>query len=254
MPELVELTSREHARLRVAPGSGMAYASGQHLLNLQVTEVGKAACSFPLFLTRIASTGHWAISAMTSFRPGHNLFVDAGHWQATYQPSDIQTYPLGLIRSTEAGQGYRVGIDPSSQAFSTREGEPLFDQQGADSLYLSRTRALLDAEVKHVSQTRQFTGELDAMGLIRAIDLQVRQEDDSAQTIRGLCTIDEDALAALSAERLAALAGRGYLVAIHAILISIYQLNTLIQRHNRAGVQPRLSQVKLESARDAHAG
>ena len=57
--------------------------------------------------------------------------------------------------------------------------------------------------------------------------------------------LDEDKLKALTAEQLAELNKNGYLVPMHATLVSVFQVNALIRRHNAAGLSP-VRQVKLE--------
>jgi hypothetical protein len=54
----------------------------------------------------------------------------------------------------------------------------------------------------------------------------------------------------LSAEQLHDLNKQGYLVQIHAMLISIYQLNLLIRKHNKINDSNKIAQLKIEIARE----
>ena len=254
MKELVELTSNKHGKLKVVDDCAVKFVSRQHLMNLRVSEVAKAVSSFPVFFSKSPHTGRWGLSAVTSFEQGVNLFVENNRWTAGYQPTSMQTYPLFLMRSAADENSYTVGIDEQSEAFSEHRGAALFDGAGKASLYLSRVTALLQADIKNDIQTYQFLQKLEELGLFKAIDIQVHYEGGSVQTLKGLHTLNEDELQSLQGETLAELNKTAYLIPIHATLISIYQLNSLINRHNAGGRATTVKQVKLEVAKGNAAG
>ncbi len=249
MSELTELCSAAHGQLRVAQDCALEKAQHQHLVNLRVAELGKAVSTFPVFATRVSQTGRWALSAVCSFTQGENLFVREGNWDSLYLPTAMQTYPLYLMHSPDSEGGYTVGIEEGNPAFSETRGESLFDANGKASLYLSRVTTLLEADIKNDIQTHQFALRLEELNMFRGIEVLVYFEDDSVQTIKGLHTLDEDRLQFLTAEELLELNNRGYLVAMHAMLLSIHQLNALIRRHNQQPGAGNVRQIKLEAAK-----
>ena len=253
MTELVELTSSKHGGLRVVDNCSLDVAAKQHVVNLRAAEIGKAVSGFPVFMTRNPQSGAWALSAVCSFESGQNLFVENARWTATYLPTAMQTYPLFLMRSPAGENSYTVGIDEQSPAFSRERGEALFDEQGKASLYLSKTTALLQADIKNDIKTYQFLARLDELGLMKSVDVRVHYTDDSVNTIRGLHTIDEDKLQSLAPEQLQELNKNGYLLSIHAMLVSTFQLNSLIKKHNQREGVTAVRQVKLESSKDVTA-
>ena len=99
-------------------------------------------------------------------------------------------------------------------------------------------------------QSHQFCQKLDAMNLIRSIDLIVQFDDDTMQTVQGLSSINEDQLQSLSEEHLYELHKLGYLIPIHSMLISIYQLNEVIRRNNTREGMENIKNIKIEVARD----
>ncbi|MFT6776841.1 MAG: hypothetical protein ACJAV1_000753 [Paraglaciecola sp.] len=250
MTKLVELSSTLHAQLKVLPDCETAFAETQQIMRLRVSETSKAATNFPVFFTRNSHDGNWVLSALTSFESNQCLFVKQGKWLATYQPTVLQTYPLFLMQSPKNIESYTIGVFEQSSAFSEHSGEDLFDDKGKASLYLSRIKTLLEADIKNDIQTYQFGKKLEQLGLLKAIDLLVHHEDGSVQTLSGLNTIDEDKLQALSAEQLHELNQQGYLVQIHAMLISIYQLNLLIRKHNEIQDSNKIAQLKVEIAKE----
>ena len=250
MSELVEVSTKQHKGLKVRANCSIEVAAKQQIIRLRVVEVGRAATNFPVFFTRGSQDGALVLSALTSFENGHNMFVKDGQWQATYQPSAMQTYPFFLMQSPSDEKNYTIGIDENNPAFSKEEGDSLFDDNGKASMQLSRAKVLLEADIQHDINTYQFAKKLQELALLKGIDLIVQYQDGASQTIAGLITIDEDKLNALSAEQLHGLNQQGYLVQIHALLISIYQLNLLILKQNSRSDLPKVAQLKIEVAKD----
>ncbi len=254
MSELVELSSTQHQGLKVRVNCGVEVAATQQIVKLRVNEVGRAAGNFPIFFTRGAQDGALVLSALTSFESQQNMFVKDGQWQSTYQPTAIKTFPFFLMRSKSDEKNYTIGIDEKNQVFSKEHGELLFEGNGKASMHLSRAKVLLEADIQNDIHTFQFGKELEQMGLLKSIDLVVQYQDGTNQSITGLITIDEDKINTLSAEQLHGLNQQGYLVQIHALLISIYQLNSIIQKQNSHIDLPKVAQLKIEVAKDRAAG
>jgi hypothetical protein len=254
MSELVELSSTQHQGLKVRVNCGVEVAATQQIVKLRVNEVGRAAGNFPIFFTRGAQDGALVLSALTSFESQQNMFVKDGQWQSTYQPTAIKTFPFFLMRSKSDEKSYTIGIDEKNQVFSKEHGELLFEGNGKASIHLSRAKVLLEADIQNDIHTFQFGKELEQMGLLKSIDLVVQYQDGTNQSITGLITIDEDKINTLSAEQLHGLNQQAYLVQIHALLISIYQLNSIIQKQNSRIDLPKVAQLKIEVAKDRAAG
>jgi hypothetical protein len=254
MSELVELSSTQHQGLKVRVNCGVEVAATQQIVKLRVNEVGRAAGNFPIFFTRGAQDGALVLSALTSFESQQNMFVKDGQWQSTYQPTAIKTFPFFLMRSKSDEKSYTIGIDEKNQVFSKEHGELLFEGNGKASIHLSRAKVLLEADIQNDIHTFQFGKELEQIGLLKSIDLVVQYQDGTNQSITGLITIDEDKINTLSAEQLHGLNQQGYLVQIHALLISIYQLNSIIQKQNSRIDLPKVAQLKIEVAKDRAAG
>lgn len=253
MPELVELNEDSHRELRIREGSAVQIAANQHVINIRASELPQAVTDFPVFFTRDPNSGDFSASIVTSFEAGQNLFVADGAWNGLFVPSSMQTYPLFLMKSESNERGYTVGIDESNAALSTTEGQRLFEDGGKATLFLSDLTRRLQAGAEADVQTVYFIDALRKLELLKPVDLLVHYADDAVQTIRGLLTIDEERLKSLPAERVQELHAQGYLVLIHAVLISIFQLNGLIRRQgSKAELKP-VKSVKLQVARDVSA-
>ena len=247
MAELVELHHSTHADLKVRQDTIMEIATTQHVMNLRAGEVARAACDFPVFFSRNPDNDRWAMSAISSLEPGKNLFVADGQWQALYQPTVMQTFPLFLIQA-DNDKGFAVGFDAQSSALSQDQGEPLFDPSGEPSPYLKQVSSILEADIERDLQTVRFAEHLHELKLIRPIDLLVQHADGNGRNLTGLYSIDEDALKALDQEQTYDLHQRGYLGVIDAMLISLFQLNALVRKNNEDEQLKAIGQVKIQTA------
>lgn len=252
MIELVELSNTAHKSLKVTQGSGVKFASTQQVIGLRANEVSRAATNFPVFFTKNARDGSFVISAMTSFTQGANLFVTDGRWQGTYQPSFMLTYPFFLMQSPRDERSYTIGFDPDNKAFSEQTGDSLFDSSGRPTDALNKVKSLLESDIQNDISTREFVAAIGRLDLFKQVDLKVHFQNGGVQTIAGVHTIDDDKLTALTGDQLADLNKQGYLQQIHGMLISIYQLNMLLRKHNDIAENPKVSQIKIEVARDQH--
>lgn len=248
--ELVAVSPERHANVHVATDASVVFASTQHVVQVRATEIVRAVCSFPLFLSRSAHTGHWLISAMTGIWPGQSLAVLEGLWQATFQPTSLQTYPFVLMKAEDGPRPWTIGMNENNPVFSESGGQEIFDANGRPSAYFDQIGKQLEADIENDIQTQQFVEYLVQKKFSKAVNINVHQHDGQVQTITGLHTIDEDLVQALPAEQLADLNERGYLVPMHAMLMSLYQLNSLVRLNNACSDNPSVQQIRLELARD----
>ena len=251
MNKLVELSSTKHKNYKIAPDATARLASKQHIMNLRAHEIANAATCFPVFATRNTHDGGMAFSAMTSFEVGTNLFVDSNKWQPVFMPLSLQTHPVYLMQSPRDEKSYTFGILEDSDDFSSSEGIALFDEQGKPSDKLNQINSSLQASVQQDVQTHQFAKDLDQLKLFKALDLNVQYNDGQLQKIQGLQTIDEERLQNLATEELESLHQKGYMTPIHAILISLFQVNVLINKNNARNPNQGIVQVKMEVSKEA---
>jgi hypothetical protein len=244
MANYVALDPLQHARTSVSAQQAAAFAATQHLLNVRVTEVAQLACDLPLFITKTAY-GQWALSALCSVVPAQNLWVTAAEWQATHVPAVLQTYPLCALPGSEQGE-LKLGIftDGTEQT----AGMALFDANLQPTDELARRRKLVETDLQHEYLTYTFLKQLTDLQLLRHVELVLTTATEE-QRIQGLHTINEDRLATLSAEQLKALQQQGLLMPIHAMLLSLLQLNRLIKKHNSSGQAFQLKHIKLAVAK-----
>ncbi|MFK8032171.1 MAG: SapC family protein [Gammaproteobacteria bacterium] len=256
MTSMTLLDSVKHADMHLLPGGGVTFAGKQHILPIRAEEISKAVCDFPVFMTRNTNTGAWSFSLVASLMVENNLFVEDSKWTATYVPQVIETHPFYLTPTDQDDQ-YALAIDESSDALSRSEGEALFDENGKSSPWLESLTKKMQSQLQSNQQTLLFIKAIEDAELVKEIGVQVVFDDETVQTINGLHTIDEEKLQALDSETLTDFNKRGYLQPLNGMLLSVFQLNSLIRRHNRlvetTEGQKVIRQIKLEVARDAGA-
>lgn len=250
MVNVVELSGSKHADLKLAENSAFKAVKSQHIVGIKVTEVTKAVSDFPIFFTQINDTADWTISAITSLEPETNLFVQDSKWDAVYLPSVLRTYPFFLMKSDTDEGAFTVGIDEDNQAFSTTEGVPIFTSENTASDMLTRVTQTLQEEFQNDVHTFKFASMLNEHGLMREVDVRVHYQDGNVNSLKGLYTVDEEKFQNLGAEEFLEFKNRRYLAPMYGMLMSIYQLNSLMKRHNDQQASRQIKQVNIEVAKD----
>jgi hypothetical protein len=245
MSQFVVLSSDNHRRLKLKKNVLIAYAAKQQALPIEAVGVVKAAVNFPVFFTK-NQHDEMTLSAIASLTPDTSLFVKAGKWDSSYVPSCLQTYPFYLIRSPDDETQFTVGIEEDNPSFSETEGGSLFTEDGKASQQLEHITRILKSEMSAIQATVKMVDTLQGLGLFKPLELVLKYQDNSAKKINGLYTVDEEKLTQLSADELAELNRSGFLVVIHALLISVYQINNLMRRHNESTENDKIAHIKIE--------
>ena len=247
MSKITALNVNSHANLKVRKHAAIDAVKTQHVLNLRVQELTKAATGFPLFISQADEEGGWAVTAITSFEANSNLFVSSDNvWQAPFQPSALKTYPFFLKQSANDETQFDLSIDEESDAFSTESGSPIFGEDGLPVDAVQKISEMLLADVQNDVQTYRFLQFVESLGLLKPMDILIVHDDETSRTLTGINTIDEAKLRDLSSEDLANLNKRGCLGPLYAMLISLNHLNSMIFRHNSRSENKRILQVRMQ--------
>ena len=249
MATLSELNFEQHGKLKVSADSAVQYAERRHMIPLKVTELAQAITCFPVFISRLEGRNEYALSAITGLEAGKNFFAVDGQWEAIYQPSDMQTYPVGLMAPDGEDAEPALGVDLTMPGFSEEAGQPLFTESGQPSLWLDQTKAKLLENARNNVHTYRFFEAIREADLIAPITISVHNEGEQVSRIAGLHTINEDRLKSLSSTQVDDLNKAGFLAPIHALLFSIFQLNALIQRSKRLPDLTTIERISLERAK-----
>ena len=208
----------------------------------------------PFFLNKYEDSDSWAISSVTSLEMNKNLFVVDDKWTVNYVPNVMRTYPFFVVGGQRDGNGVlTVGIDEEDKAFNTKDGVGIFDKGGKSTPAMASVLQLLEADVQGKAHTVDFVETLEKFDLIHSLIMRVKYQNGQVNSVSGLKSVNEKKLQELSDDEFIELRKTGFLGPIYALILSVYQLNELMKRHNQTpGVEP-IVQVKMEPAEETAA-
>jgi len=145
-------------------------------------------------------------------------------------PLMVQRIPflIGMV-----GNGKVVHIDLDSPRVSRTDGEPLFDEQGANTPFLDRVSATLGAIDEGLSTTPAFVAALLEHNLLESFALDFELRDGAKHRFAGFNTVQEERLNQLGPEALGKLQQAGHLLPIYMVIASLAKFRDLIDRANK---------------------
>jgi hypothetical protein len=238
MPNHAILNNVAHKHLRIVTTRGAAYGDAVMSALTFPAEFRDLQASYPIVFAKNEAGGFDAL-ALLGFEQGENLFLDRSTpsgWDAPTIPLTIERQPFMIGRGGAAGEELNVHIDMDSPRVRDGgiEGEALFLTYGGTSEYLERISSVLRTIHDGLEASRGFVAALVELDLIESFVLDVELDDGSQNRLAGFYTINEDRLAALTADQLAGLHRAGYLQAVFMAVASLAQFRRLIDRKNRA--------------------
>jgi hypothetical protein len=207
------LNPSAHGHLRFKSMPIDKFVAGLQEVELLIDDIWPMACRAPVAFVREIEFGQPIIKAVCLL--GRTIERDSAlnvrdFWAKGALPSLLHAYPFGL---QEVEQGFRVMVDEGFPGLSTGVGEPLFDETGAHSATLTNILALLRVLSERLKISRQFGQTLAQLNLLRPID--------SVHSSQQFFTVDEQALAALSASQVMVLRRRQWLGLAYAQIMSL---------------------------------
>jgi len=224
------LNNVDHKNLRVVTTRGAAYGDAVMSALTFPAEFRDLQACYPIVFAQDGNGSYDAI-ALLGFEQGENLFLGPNGWDAPVIPLTVERQPFMIGRGDELS--VHIDLDSPRVRDGGIEGEALFLTYGGTSEYLERISSVLRTIHDGLAASRAFVAALVELELIESFVLDVELDDGSQNRLAGFYTINEDRLAQLSADQLAALHGKGYLQAIYMAVASLAQFRALIQRKNQ---------------------
>jgi hypothetical protein len=223
----VLLNREQHRKRRIKASTGYGFARKANSLYLAGVEFNEACKEYAIVFTRLA--GGIAPVAVLGLRNQENLYIDADNrWAAAYIPAFVRRYPFVLA---ELGNGQLgVAVDEAFPGVNDRDGEPLFDDTGANTPFLQNALDFLQRFQAEHLRTQAFCRKLEEAGLFTEMSARADLVDGRTFTVAGLMVVDEKKLQELPDATVLAMfrSGELHLVAMH--LLSLSNLNRLVQR------------------------
>ena len=157
----VLLDREKHKRLHVRPSTSFAFTRKANSVYLAAVEFGEAMKEFAIVFTR-AANGKVVPVAMLGLRSRENLFVgDDEKWDARYIPAFVRRYPFVLA---QAGEQLAVCIDEAYGGFNLKDGDPLFDEKGANTPFLANAVAFQERYQREFARSAVFCQRQEQAG------------------------------------------------------------------------------------------
>lgn len=232
----VLLDREKHRRRRIRPGRSFAFARRANSIYLAAAEFAEACKEYAIVFTR-GSAGRLVPVVVLGLRARENLFIgEDGTWQGRYVPAFVRRYPFVLAELP--GQSLAVCIDEACEGVNDAEGEPLFDAQGQDTPFLRNALDFLAACQREHLRTDAFCQRLEQAGLLTEMNARADLVDGRSFSVQGLLVVDEKKLLALPDAQALALFRAGELGLVTMHLLSLSNLQLLVDRLAQRKVPP----------------
>jgi hypothetical protein len=186
--------------------------------------------------------------AMLGLLQDNNLFYSEQEWLGIYVPDAIIRAPFELGPDPTQDKTLTLFIDEKSEYVSTEQGDALFEGQEPSQLLRQVQQKMADFYQNELA-TQQFIEQLIKHKLLHEIDSLLTFDDGKNNRLKGMYTINEEALRELSDETVLAFTKLNYFMPLHAMLASLNNLNRLIKLHNNSA-QPKITGIKMQLANE----
>lgn len=228
----VPLDKDKHSNLKVTPKVDFAYAANTHLAAATIREFAQLAGSMPLVFIEDPNTKNVHSVAMLGLEQGTNLFFAEDKWQGPHVPLNIQRYPFDIRPD---GDKLGVFVDENSELLVKEgaEGEALFTEAGEASEFLKNRQQFLAELANSEVQNQRFIKLLQEHDLLEEIQVRITYRSNQVRNVTGILSINERRLLDLDDDKVLAMHKAGYLGAAYSIMLSLGQLNRLVELSNK---------------------
>jgi len=226
---IVPVDAKVHAKVKVRNGADLSIVEDQHAIPLVAHELSRAVGSFPCVFLKNEEMGRFQLVGLMGLAVGENLYVEDGEWKTNHYPLLPSSYPFKLIPDANDDKQLVFGIDQDSKFFDSKDGDPLYNEDGSESEMHIRRRDLTAQLFEQTRMTAQLTEKVAELELLEARSLSYEVNGKKA-SIDGFFTISEEKLNALPDDVILELFKNGSLSVIYASMMSMQQVGDLVKR------------------------
>ena len=231
MGRLVALDNRSHRDLRVDPEKVVAQGAKLHMVPVVLSEFLKLCVQFPIVFTKNADTGRFVCVCLFGLSRDENLFWRNGRWDAIYTPLHIARQPF-FAGAGKVDSEFVLCIDAQNDSLQQDSGDRIFDEQGNETPYLQKAKAILSALLTGETETQRFIDKLLALNLVQPMRLDIEYANRQSLRVEGIFTVDEERMKALAPQALVELHTLQYLAPVYTMMASLGHIYALINRKN----------------------
>jgi hypothetical protein len=223
--KLVPLDAEQHAGLRIERSGDFSHAAHSNSMPVALNEFAAVAAEYPI----VFGGARPIALAVTGFRDGENLFVDAeGHWLVgAYVPAYARNYPFAFF-GQEGENRLMLGVDLDAPCLGKEAGPPLFEGR-KPARALNEALEFCGALHKSLQDTWTFVTALEEAGLLVENQAVINFTAGGRASLGGFRVIDQAKFEALDDQRFLDWRKRGWLPAIYAHFQSLSRWSRIIE-------------------------
>ncbi|MGQ8364807.1 SapC family protein [Glaciecola sp. 1036] len=225
----IPLDKAKHGALKIIPKTDFSFAKETHLAAATIREYAQLSNTMPIVLIQDPTTNNIHSVAMLGLEQGKNLFWSEDRWQGANIPLNIQRYPFDIRPD---GDKLGVFIDESSELFGD-EGEPLFTESGEPSELLKNRQQFLADLANSEVQNQRFIKQLQDNDLLEELQIRIRYVSGQTRNVTGILSVNEKKLLEMEDDKVLAMHKAGFLGACYSLMLSLGQLNRLVELSNK---------------------
>jgi hypothetical protein len=225
----IPLDKSKHKDLKISAHKDFTFAKDSHLAAATIREFAHLASTMPLVFIQDPQSGNHHIVVMLGTEQNKNFYVVDGAWQGPHVPMNIQRYPFDVRPD---GEKLGVFFDENSSLVNAEDGQAVFTEEGEPSEFLNTRQQFLSDLANSELLTQQFVKKIVDLGLLEAIEIGLEYTNGQKRNVTGMMSIDEKKLRELDQEVVMELHKNGFMGAIYATMISLGQLNRLVELSN----------------------
>jgi hypothetical protein len=248
MPKTTPVHPDLHSKLKVKEQIDFNELAQQQFSALTAQEFAQAASSYPIVMLKDGQSGMFVSVALWGIEAGQNLFFNTGskHWDAVHLPNEMQCQPFSIGPAVGENNTLTMHINETSELVQENEGRSLFDSEG-ESAFLKSMQAKLADHYQHQLFTKEFINLMLEKQLLKELELMVAFQDGKVKRIKGLYTIDEEALSKLDQDTILSFFKRNLFIPIYAMLGSLTQFNRLMKLNNQDHELPKIARLQMRT-------
>ena len=229
--KVVSLNKDQHKTIHIEPVEGYNFAAETNSLYIAAIEFIKSVSDYVIVFGKDSEDNVYPV-VLLGLKANENLYVDKeGKWNAGYVPAYARRYPFILAAPEENDGNFTVCIDEDYKGFNTaKEGQALFDKKGNESEILKQAVDFLQDYQKNVLITNAFCKNLAKLELLEPMQANVEMKTGDKFAIGGFHCVNREKLKALESDKLAELIKSDQMELIFAHLLSLNNVNKLMQK------------------------
>jgi hypothetical protein len=224
----VPLDKEKHKDVKVAVSAKFEFAKNTHLAAATIREFAQLAATMPLVFIEDPKSKRHHVVAMLGMEQNQNLFLTGDTWKGPNVPMNILRYPFDVRPD---GDKLGVYIDENSDLIND-EGKTLFTDEGEATEFLQNRQQFLADLANSEMLTQRFVQQVVELDLLDPIQIRLTYQDGAQRNVTGMMSINEKKLLELPEEKVLELHKAGFLGAMYAVMMSVGQLNRLVELSN----------------------